>query len=251
MGASVTEKAFCCTAESIVAFLQHEQDKGTSEVCLRQRRNHIQNLYDWLPGEKQLSYLALREWRQSLMDAGCSEATASNYAKNVNRYLEFVECSELRFRKGKAKDIAGLRFGNLTALESTGKSDRNDYVWRCRCACGREVEVPATRLLTGNTSSCGCLKEKNLREANQYFEHTSIRAAMTERVESQYAVSGYTGVSPKRGKWQAYITYKGKRYFLGCYTNVEDAVKARAYAKDMVREDARKLLQSYQETNNQ
>ena len=41
------------------------------------------------------------------------------------------------------------------------------------------------------------------------------------------------------------VTYKGKRYSLGCYSKIEDAVRAWAYAKDMVREDARKLLEAY------
>lgn len=66
-----------------------------------------------------------------------------------------------------------------------------------------------------------------------------------EQVDSDLSASGYTGVTAKRDKWQAYITYKGKRYSLGCYSKIEDAVRARAYAKDMVREDARKLLEAY------
>ena len=235
-----------CTAQSIAAFLEHEQDAGASAVCLRQRKNHIQHLYNWLPPEKQLNYEGLRQWRQSLKDAGCSEVTVGNYAKNINRYLDFIGRSDLRFTKGKAKNIAGMQFGRLIATESVGKTDRNDYVWRCRCVCGKEVEVPATRLLTGNTSSCGCVKEKNLRDINQYIDHTSIRSAMTDQVHSKYAVSGYTGVAPKRGKWYAYITYKRKRYHLGAYNTLEDAIKARSHAKEIVMEDARRLRGVYE-----
>ena len=58
--------------------------------------------------------------------------------------------------------------------------------------------------------------------------------------------SGYTGVSPKGDKWCAHITYRGRRYHLGTYSHIEDAIKARARAKEMVMEDALELLKAYE-----
>ena len=84
-----------------------------------------------------------------------------------------------------------------------------------------------------------------LRESNKYIDHTSIRQSLEERVESKRAQSGYTGVTRKRDKWSASITYKKKCYYLGCYSKLEDAVKARARAKQLVIEDAEKLLEVY------
>lgn len=57
------------------------------------------------------------------------------------------------------EDLTGRIFGRLTVIE------RCDYsmcgtIWRCRCACGNEAEVKATRLRAGTTKSCGCLKYK-------------------------------------------------------------------------------------------
>ncbi len=46
----------------------------------------------------------------------------------------------------------------------------------------------------------------------------------------------------KRDKWVVIIAYKGNRYYLGTYSNIEDAVKARAKAKETVMEDAEKLF---------
>lgn len=239
-------QAYCCTEESIAAFLRHEQNLGASNDCLRQRRIHIRNLYEWLPQEKEITYDGLRRWRQGLLDQGYSETTAGNYAKNVNRYLDFVGRSDLRFERGRAKDLRGKIFGYLTPVELTGEKRRNDLVWRCVCRCGKEVHLPATRLLTGNTSSCGCMLAEHLQRTNMYIDHTSIRSAMRDQVYSDLAASGYTGVVARRGKWQAYINYKGKRYSLGCYSHIEDAVKARAHAKELVQEDAQKLLEAYQ-----
>ena len=45
--------------------------------------------------------------------------------------------------------------------------------------------------------------------------------------------SGTTGVhfDPKLGKWVAYISYRKKRYYLGVFQDVNDAVKARKRAE--------------------
>lgn len=41
--------------------------------------------------------------------------------------------------------------------------------------------------------------------------------------------SGYNGVyrNKRNGKWAAQITFKGKTYYLGSYSDIENAVKAR------------------------
>lgn len=53
------------------------------------------------------------------------------------------------------KDLAGQKFGRLTALSYCKKHGRS--AWLCRCICGNE-KVILTFSLTGNqTKSCGCL----------------------------------------------------------------------------------------------
>lgn len=247
MTGSTTKEPHLLTPESIADFLLHEEACGASCDCLRQRKKHVMSLYSWLPESKLLTPDVLRAWRRFLADGDFSYATVANYVKNVNRYLDFVGRSDLRFVRGHPKDLAGQTYGYLTAIAPTERRSRGDVVWQCRCRCGKEVFLPATRLLTGNTASCGCMQVETLRNVNQYIDRTSIRSAMEEKVESAHAASGYTGVTAKRGKWQAYITYKGRRYSLGCYQRIEDAVKARAYAKEMIREDAQRLQAIYQQ----
>lgn len=53
-------------------------------------------------------------------------------------------------------DLSGKRFGKLTALENTGQRDAHYWVWRCRCDCGRELEVSSKRLNRGTVTHCGC-----------------------------------------------------------------------------------------------
>lgn len=235
------------TPDNIAAYIQYEQDRGASPNALRRCKCVTASLYDWLPDDKTISKEALLAWRQHIRDRGYAPATELNYIKGINRYLDYISCSDMRFNRGRAKDIAGKQFGYLTAIEPTGEKNRKDIVWRCRCKCGREVEYPATRLLTGNTLSCGCLIAEHLRDVNKYFSGTSLRQSMGDPIFSTRSASGYTGVTIKRGKWNAYIKYKGRNISLGCYTRLEDAVKARARGKELVQMDALGLLNFYEE----
>lgn len=56
-----------------------------------------------------------------------------------------------------AANIAGMRFGRLTALEPTEKRRDGKIVWRCRCDCGGEAEASTAALSQGKKASCGCL----------------------------------------------------------------------------------------------
>lgn len=79
-------------------------------------------------------------------------------------------------------DLTGQRFGMLTALykiESHVTAGGNSLAtWHCKCDCGNEIDVLAGNLYSGNTQSCGCVKqslgemfvENILRELNINYE---------------------------------------------------------------------------------
>ena len=54
----------------------------------------------------------------------------------------------------------GKRFGKLTLIKEIGKGPNRNFVWLCKCDCGKECEVYNYNLLRGNTKSCGCLMER-------------------------------------------------------------------------------------------
>lgn len=242
-----TAEQFQMTRESIAAFLRHEEAREVSGNLLRRSKRATACLYEWLPEDKTVTKQTLSQWRQHMADLGYASDTQRGYVKEINRFLEYIGCSALRFQRGRAKDITGQQFGYLTAIEATGEKNRRDYVWRCRCKCGKEVFYSATRLLTGNTESCGCLRAEHLRAVNKYIGGTSLRQVLDDHVVSTRAASGYTGVTIKRGKWKAYIKYKGQTIVLGCYDKLEDAVKARARGKELVQMDALGLLDFYEQ----
>ncbi len=235
------------TQESIDAFLKNQIEIGASQDCFRQRKGFVTFLYRWLPEDKELSKERLALWREDMERKGYTQQTILNYVKGINLYLDYMGWPEIRFNRGKAKDIRNIPFGYLTPIEPTNKRHRKDVVWRCRCKCGNIVEMAATRLLVGNTLSCGCMKAENIRAASKNIAGTHLVLALKDDEKKTDTLSGYTGVSPKRDKWYAHITYRGKRYHLGTYSNIEDAVKARARAKELVMEDAQKLLEYFEE----
>lgn len=61
---------------------------------------------------------------------------------------------------GTAINIAGQKFGELTAIEPTDQRKGGKIVWLCKCSCGADVYVTAKDLRSGNTKSCGHLKKQ-------------------------------------------------------------------------------------------
>lgn len=59
-------------------------------------------------------------------------------------------------------DVVGKKFGRLTVLEVLPSRRRNDgrsrRIVRAICICGENVDVLVDGILSGKTSSCGCLR---------------------------------------------------------------------------------------------
>lgn len=70
------------------------------------------------------------------------------------------------------KDIAGRRFGRLTAQWPAGR--KNLTYWLCLCACGKLRINTLQDLTTGNTKSCGCLRREL--SAARFLKHGHARA---------------------------------------------------------------------------
>ena len=60
----------------------------------------------------------------------------------------------------------GKKYGRLTIVEYTGKSQNNSHKVLCKCDCGNVFETLLCRLLNKNTQSCGCLKSNLVSKRN-------------------------------------------------------------------------------------
>ncbi len=64
---------------------------------------------------------------------------------------------------GTFEDLTGKKFYKLTVLyraeDYIQPSGQHKRMWHCKCECGRECDVRANDLKSGNTRSCGCFQE--------------------------------------------------------------------------------------------
>lgn len=76
--------------------------------------------------------------------------------------IQCPSCGNNREPKIKLReDIIGKRFGKLKVIEQTQKKTKSgSYIFKCRCDCGKEVEVARHELISGDTKSCGCKRRK-------------------------------------------------------------------------------------------
>lgn len=61
------------------------------------------------------------------------------------------------------KDISNQRFGRLIAIKPTEYKNKRLF-WRCKCDCGKIVEVSYSDLVFDNTKSCGCKNYDRIKE---------------------------------------------------------------------------------------
>ncbi|MDC4245566.1 hypothetical protein [Clostridium perfringens] len=144
------------------------------------------------------------------------------------------------------RDLIGKKFGRLTVINKVeGKSKRRKKEYLCECECGNEKIVCRDDLISSHTRSCGCLhKEKssingkkafNFLKENDLIEGTSIIQLQREK-PIKTNTSGTTGVTfeSRKGKWRAYLEFKGKRYNLGSFTDKNEAINARKEAEEKI-----------------
>ena len=78
-----------------------------------------------------------------------------------------------------AIDETGNIYGNLTVLHKAETVEYRKIKWVCRCKCGNIVEVLGTHLRNGNTRSCGCTADNQIKNevGNRYGKLIVIERA--------------------------------------------------------------------------
>jgi hypothetical protein len=87
----------------------------------------------------------------------------------------------------KRIDIAGQKFGSLTALKPVGTDKKGTIIWECLCDCGKHSLVRGTHLRFGQVTCCGgkgrgCVREREDNLVGKVFgKLTVIRKGKTVR----------------------------------------------------------------------
>lgn len=103
-----------------------------------------------------IKYLGLNEVGQLVYNALCDCGTERTITYNALQKNKFNSCEACHpLWSSPLEDLSGLVAGRLTVL----------YLWQARpnlwlsiCECGKSCLHPRAELLSGNVSSCGCLK---------------------------------------------------------------------------------------------
>lgn len=98
-------------------------------------------------------------------------------------------------------DLTGKRFGRLKVMYAIG-SEKNGMEWACECECGNWTRATTSRLNSGSTKSCGCLKREIERTdgyrnhlTNMYVTYHKLRAACYDKCNPKYAEFGAKGIA--------------------------------------------------------
>lgn len=134
-------------------------------------------------------------------------------------------------------DITGQKFNMLTALYPTSaRNARGSVMWRCRCDCGKELDVSYNELVYSSIQSCGCRKKAHDEQLKEYLTHvsgTSVEMIKSKKLPKDNT-TGHRGVYLIKGKYVAKIVFQKKAYYLGTFDQLEDAAEARKQAEEIL-----------------
>lgn len=143
-------------------------------------------------------------------------------------------CLQKEKARKNALDLAGKRFGNLTAVRREGSKGSN-AMWVCDCVCGGVIKASSAQLKNSTDISCGCMQVPTGEKVQKYIkENLIVDGVYTPILKSKIRNDNNTGVkgvySTKRKdkiKYRASIGIKNKQYHLGYFDTVEEAADAR------------------------
>lgn len=108
-------------------------------------------------------------------------------------------------------DRTGQVFGKLTVREQAGRDKLKKALWRCTCECGNETVVVSGSLVTGNTTSCGCVLKAAITKhggwnKSSYNTWRAMIRRCTVPTDKDYPRYGGKGVSVC-ARWLEYTNF--------------------------------------------
>jgi hypothetical protein len=174
-----------------------------------------------------VKYVGKSKW-ECRCDCGNMVTALSNNLRRGN--TTSCGCARQGHAMSHVKNTVGQRFGKLVVLEElTGGKVK------CRCDCGNIKTINKAHLLHGDITSCGCDQKEMAKKNREPFLYcgTDINKIKASNATSR-SKSGVRGVcwDDRKGKWRANIGFKGQKFDLGYYDNIDDAIAARKAAEE-------------------
>lgn len=161
-----------------------------------------------------------------------------------------THCGCKTVKKYPFVDVTGQRFGRLTALRPTENRDGSgNRMWKCRCDCGKEVEVSYNDIAHGHQKSCGCQRREHEQKLGQYLSRvdgTCIDILKSKKLPSNNT-TGVKGVYLVKGRYLAKIVFQKRQYVLGTYDSLEEAARARKIAEETLTDEVVSFYAQWQQ----
>ena len=87
------------------------------------------------------------------------------------------------------EDIVGEIFGKLTVLASTNEIRGGQRMYLCECECGTQTLIGRSNLITGHTSSCGCINSKGEEKISKLLLNNNINFEKAKTFSDLYRQS--------------------------------------------------------------
>ncbi|MGG3706934.1 hypothetical protein [Heyndrickxia coagulans] len=169
----------------------------------------------------------------------CGNITYATTSQLLHAKKKSCGCRRKR-TPANALDLTNKRFGKLKVVERAGTLENGRALWLCRCDCGNTIVTNATTLRRGEVQSCGkCLVDERVNHAREVLMNDKTVDGvqvplLTKKVRSDSG-TGHKGVHRRvrngKEKFEVSITVKGKRKYIGTYSKLDDAIKARKDAE--------------------
>ena len=125
------------------------------------------------------------------------------------------------------KIVIGKTYGMLTVDAATTQKDyRGRTLYHCTCECTGTRLVAADRLLAGGVISCGCMQKKAQEQIGGSKERRGWTAE-EEAVRIAKLMTGSSGIYQRGDTYIAQLKIRYKTYYIGSYSNRDEALQAR------------------------
>lgn len=181
-----------CDCGNEVLANKTELISGRKKSCGCLKTNVIEK-YSYLVGQK------INKWTVLEITMGkkvccatciceCGTIKSVNIYNLLNDKSKDCGCGRKKMlRETRSKNLVGMRFGKLVAIELLEESNKfNRRVYKCKCDCGNEINVPSSSLTTNHTMSCGCL----LSYYNMYIDVLLDKLKIAHESEKTVDING-------------------------------------------------------------
>lgn len=118
-------------------------------------------------------------------------------------------------QRESAIDLSSKRFGKLTVMEDSGdrRKKSGGVIWRCKCDCGQEKLVRQDSLVSGRTTSCGCVKSRGNRKIAEILSKESVNYIPEYSPDDIGGNYRFDFAVFEGEKLSYFIEYDGKQHF--------------------------------------